>query len=124
LELYDDTVNKPTDDVKIKQWIHESDIAGKRVLIVDEVDDTRTTLHFCVQEIRLSNPASVGVFVVHNKLKEKKKAGHWDDNTQPTDQVLVEHYWPGANVPNIWLVYPWDAIDIESHTKRARDEPR
>jgi hypothetical protein len=34
---------------------------GKRVLIMDEVDDTRTTLKYCVEEVRLSFFLSLGV---------------------------------------------------------------
>ena len=36
-------------------------VRGKRVLIMDEVDDTRTTLKYCVEEVRLSFFLSLGV---------------------------------------------------------------
>jgi hypoxanthine phosphoribosyltransferase len=39
---------------KILQWLDErgqNQIKGKRVLIVDEIDDTRSTLAFCVNEM-------------------------------------------------------------------------
>jgi hypoxanthine phosphoribosyltransferase len=43
------------------------------VLIVDEVDDTRTTLQFAVEELlHKCQPKRVGVCVVHNKIKPKK----------------------------------------------------
>lgn len=69
------------------------------MLVVDEVDDTRTTLQFCVEElIRLNEPAAIAVCVVHNKLKPKKG-------------VLPDHveYIAGREVPDVWNAYPWDA---------------
>lgn len=41
--------------VKKVQWFDETSgvgkqVRGKRVLIMDEVDDTRTTLKYCVEE--------------------------------------------------------------------------
>ena len=48
-----------------------SKVPGGRVLIVDEVDDTRTTLEYAVKEVLKDAPAAVAVAVVHNKLKDK-----------------------------------------------------
>jgi adenine/guanine phosphoribosyltransferase-like PRPP-binding protein len=66
LELYDDTTNTINGSVKRIQWFDETSgagrelVQGKRVLIMDEVDDTRTTLKFCVEELlRTSQPAAV-----------------------------------------------------------------
>jgi hypoxanthine phosphoribosyltransferase len=75
LELYNDATNSMNGQVQKVQWFDETSgvgatsVRGKRVLIVDEVDDTRTTLKFCVDEIRKTNaPAAIAVAVVHNKV--------------------------------------------------------
>ena len=76
LELYNDSTNCQNDHVKKVQWFDETSgvgaVRGKRVLIVDEVDDTRTTLKFCVDEIRKEFPAAIAVAVVHNKVYSVK----------------------------------------------------
>jgi hypoxanthine phosphoribosyltransferase len=104
LELYDDTNNTARPTVKKIQWFDEQSEVGSKVrnhkiLIVDEVDDTRTTLQYCVEEvIKTNNPSDIAIAVVHNKLKEKR--GKLPDN------VI---YMAGANVDDHWNCYPWDA---------------
>jgi uncharacterized protein len=78
LELYDDDTGEKGQRVKKVQWFDETsgvgkEVRGKRVLIMDEVDDTRTTLKYCVEEVMKTNaPAAIAVVVVHNKLKPKE----------------------------------------------------
>ena len=84
-----------------------------RVLIVDEVDDTRTTLAACVSELRKRhNPAEVGCLVVHNKLKKKRAS-------LPSDVTYIAC----EAVPDEWNCYPWDAaaygLTARAHTRRA-----
>ena len=104
LELYDDSTNTARSTVKKVQWFDEqsevgSKVRDQRVLIVDEVDDTRTTLQYCVEEvIKTNKPAEIAVAVVHNKLKPKKG--------KLPDGVV---YMAGADVENHWNCYPWDA---------------
>jgi hypoxanthine phosphoribosyltransferase len=104
LELYDDTNNTARPTVKKIQWFDEQSEVGSKVrnhkiLIVDEVDDTRTTLQYCVEEvIKTNNPSDIAIAVVHNKLKEKR--GKLPDN------VI---YMAGADVDDHWNCYPWDA---------------
>lgn len=120
LELYDDATNSVSENgVVCHQWYDERSEPGKlveggKVLIVDEVDDTRTTLQYCVQEVlRRSKPAKIGVCVVHNKLKEKKG-------------VLPEDidYYSGEDVEDNWNCYPWDAgaygRSIDDHEELAK----
>jgi hypoxanthine phosphoribosyltransferase len=95
------------------RWLSEDELRalnGKRVLIVDEVDDTRTTLAYCVQELsRACMPAAVGVAVVHSKQKDKAvELPRW-----------VSFFF-GASVMDVWCVYPWDATDIRVHTGLAQ----
>lgn len=76
-----------------------SRVRGQKILIVDEVDDTRTTLQYCVEEIiRTNGPAEIAVAVVHNKSKPKR--GSLPDNVV---------YLAGADVGDHWNCYPWDA---------------
>ena len=63
--------DEPPSDVPHKlQWVEGVNhmITGKRVLIVDEVDDERTTLAFAIGELLVEQPAEIGVFVMHNSL--------------------------------------------------------
>ena len=83
-------------------------------MIVDEVDDTRTTLKFCVDElIKTNSPKEVAVAVVHNKRKEKK--------VELGGDIL---YLDGEDVADRWNCYPWDAAaydhSIDMHESIAR----
>ncbi|KAJ7583422.1 hypothetical protein C8J56DRAFT_791268 [Mycena floridula] len=100
-------------------------LVGKKVLIVDEVDDTRKTLHYAfselskdVEEELLSRPESdrdalrkatkFGVFVVHNK--KKPKLAELPEGTP---------YFSGADVDDLWLEYPWEATQVTEHDRLA-----
>ena len=102
-------------------------MVGKRVLIVDEVDDTRKTLGYVcvlwklmiiflmvyryainelkkdVEEQYKALPADTpstefAIFVVHNKLKEKA-----------ADIPSDVKYFPGANIEDLWVEYPCES---------------
>ena len=119
LELYDDNTNTRNTTVKKIQWFDETSgigrsVRGRRVLIMDEVDDTRTTLKFAVEEVMKTNaPAAIAVAVVHNKLKPK-------DAELPPGITYIA----GEEVPDRWNCYPWDAAaygrDIYAHEALAR----
>ena len=66
--------NVPMATPQTIQWIDEVEkkLAGKRVLLVDEVDDSRVTLEYCLRELLSHQPAEVAVMVLHNKDKEKR----------------------------------------------------
>ena len=100
--------DEPPSDVPHKiQWVEgvNNMITGKRVLLVDEVDDERTTLAFAIGELLAENPAEIGVFVMHNKLKAKK--AEFPDS--------VKHVFVGKDIEDVWVDYPWDARDIVQH---------
>jgi hypoxanthine phosphoribosyltransferase len=122
LELYNDVTKTLNDTVKVTQWITEEDVAGKTVLIVDEVDDTRTTLHFAVNMVKKMNAKSVGVFVVHNKLKNKRLGSDWISGVQQGCEAPLDYYECGQNIPDQWIVYPWDALNIEEHSSMGVKE--
>jgi uncharacterized protein len=120
---------KPGTKVTRTQWLDLSavqmdSLIGKNILIVDEVDDTRTTLEFAVRELekdvesarqRLGRHEKTrfSIFVLHNKDKVKK--GHL-----PADMLDEKRYLAAVTVPDVWICYPWEATDIEEHDKLAK----
>lgn len=94
------------------QWLSQNDIAGKKVLLVDEVDDTRLTLEYCLNELLQQHPTEIAVFVLHKKLKEKR--GHIP--------ASIKRFYVGETIEDKWVCYPWDATDINEHEKRAKQK--
>jgi hypothetical protein len=106
--------NKPREQPTVLQWIDEVErkLAGRKILLVDEVDDSRITLGYCLREMLRHNPSELGVAVLHNKRKEKH-------GTLPAE---VKFYVAGAEIEDKWICYPWDALDIAAHEKLARSK--
>ncbi|MCK9192091.1 MAG: phosphoribosyltransferase [Sphaerochaetaceae bacterium] len=103
-------VDKKHGDYPTKiQWIDEvqEQIRGKKVLLIDEVDDTRATLAYCVGELLKYKPEEIAVLVLHNKLKDK-------DVDFPPE---IKRYYAAEEIPDFWIKYPWDADDIDEHYK-------
>ena len=111
---YYDLSNRPAATPQMIQWIDEvrKKLTGKKVLLVDEVDDSRTTLEYCLRELLKYKPEEVAVAVIHNKDKEKR-------GSFPAE---VKRYFPGEQVGDRWIAYPWDAIDIDQHDRISRVE--
>ncbi|KAF8845149.1 PRTase-like protein [Paxillus ammoniavirescens] len=101
-------------------------LLGRRALIVDEVDDSRKTLQYALSELekdvelelqalpeseREANRTVFAIFVVHNKLKPKLGK-----------LPLSIPYFAGAEVGDVWLDYPWEAVDIEEHDRLAAQD--
>jgi len=119
---------KPGTKVTRTQWldlsaVHMDSLIGKNILIVDEVDDTRTTLEYAVKELekdvesarqRLGRDEKTrfSIFVLHNKDKEKK--GHL-----PSEMLDNNRYLAAVTVPDVWICYPWEATDIDEHDQMA-----
>ena len=98
LSSYDD--EEYNNNVKIVQWINDN-FENKKILIVDEIDDTRRTLEFCVSELRNVNKANeIGIFVVHNKMKDK------------CCNFENMYYISGEDIEDKWVVYPWDSDNL------------
>lgn len=136
LSLYEqlsgsDPVEEPGTKVTRTQWLDLSslemaNLIGKNVLIVDEVDDTRTTLEYAVKELEKdvetarkqqgrTDKTTFSIFVLHNKDKPKK--GHL-----PADMLEDNRYVAARTVPDLWICYPWEATDIEEHDKLAEEK--
>lgn len=108
---YYDHDNQPTGIPRKIQWIDEVEkkLTGKRVLLVDEVDDSRVTLEYCLRELLSHLPKEIAVMVLHNKKKEKR-------GRLPAE---VRRYFAGEELEDRWICYPWDAIDICQHQELA-----
>ena len=105
-ELYDKD-NKMMENIKKTQWLDDKILKDyldkKTILIIDEVDDSRTTLFHCVEEIkRCVSPKNIIVSVIHNKIKLKKFLLSGD--------VI---YIPGKEIGDQWILYPWDNTSID-----------
>ncbi|ORY82542.1 putative xanthine-guanine phosphoribosyl transferase Xpt1 [Protomyces lactucae-debilis] len=114
-------------EVQRVQWLDFSTLggatlAGKRILIVDEVDDTRTTLHYALRELKkdakkqaelkgVEDETEFGIFVVHNKQKPKK--------AELEGLMDMKRYYAGKHVGDEWICYPWESKSIEEHTRLA-----
>lgn len=82
----------------IHQWVNYNDVKNKKILIVDEVDDTRKTLHYIVDHLKFFEPKEIGVVVLNNKLKPKLD---FED----------VRYYSAQETEDKWIVYPWDGYD-------------
>jgi hypoxanthine phosphoribosyltransferase len=124
----DDAVEAPGTKVTRTQWLdmtalgEMANLVGKRVLIVDEVDDTRTTLEYAVKELEKdveearakmgsALKTEFGIFVLHNKDKPKK-------GTLP-ENIINGRYLAARTVGDEWICYPWEAMDIDEHDQNA-----
>ncbi|MCX6710279.1 MAG: phosphoribosyltransferase family protein [Candidatus Woesearchaeota archaeon] len=74
----------------------EEKIAGSKILMVDEVDDTRRTLEKASDYLLSLNISELRILVVHSKDKEK-------DGSIPEN---VRLYY-GKKTPDCWIEYPW-----------------
>lgn len=126
LELYDDDLDGKERETGVvrTQWLEteETKLVGKRILIVDEVDDSRQTLAYAVRELKSDikkqeealraagqevPETQLAVFVIHNKEKPKK-------GSLPED---VHEFVAQKVEGDPWIVYPWDAYDIHEHNR-------
>ncbi|MGO9409815.1 MAG: phosphoribosyltransferase [Spirochaetia bacterium] len=105
--------NKPAKTPRTIQWIDEVEkkLAGRKVLLVDEVDDSRVTLEYCLRELLRHGAREIAIAVLHNKNKEKK-------GKIPRE---IKRYFAGEELEDRWICYPWDAEDIEEHQKKTRE---
>jgi len=133
LSLYESLGSNPVEEPGTKvtrtQWLDLSslemaNLIGKSVLIVDEVDDTRTTLEYAVRELqkdveeakkrlgRESEKTTFTIFVLHNKDKDKK-------GELPKEIIGEGKYLAAETVGDIWICYPWESTDIDEHDRLA-----
>lgn len=101
VSLYNED-NTDRDHIDKVQWLSKElivQLSGKKILVVDEIDDTRKTLASCTREFVFEfAPSAIGVFVTHNKLANKKDIY--------MDEIV---YMFGRELPDVWVQYPWEA---------------
>ena len=102
---YYDLDDRQMDRPVITQWLDRPDkqIRGKRILLVDEVDDTRATIGFCLDELIKHKPEEIAVLVIHNKNKDKKH------EIPP----YIRHYFVGKEFEDSWICYPWENVSVQ-----------
>ncbi len=107
--------NVPTEKPQTIQWIDEVEkkLAGRRILLVDEVDDTRVTLEYTPQRAPEAQPA--GDRGDGAPQQDKAKRGQYP--------AWVQHVFEGESLDDHWIVYPWDATDIAEHERLAASTP-
>jgi uncharacterized protein len=49
--------------------------------------------------------------------KDKKKKG-----TLPSDMLDQGRYVAARTVDDVWICYPWEAIDIDEHDRCAKEQ--
>lgn len=108
---YYDENGKPKEKPETVQWLDgmEKTLKDKKVLLVDEVDDSRVTLEYCLRQLSESGIEDIAVAVIHEKRKEKK--GHFPP--------YLKGYFSALEVDDIWICYPWDALNIEEQNTYA-----
>lgn len=84
------------------------DLQQRRVLLVDDVDDTGDTLAMALDHLRLLQVAEVRVAVLHHKTGSSQ---------QPDYYAREQHEWR-------WLTYPWALHeDISGFVARLQPAP-
>jgi hypoxanthine phosphoribosyltransferase len=136
---FDDPEEVPGPKVTRTQWLDLSslemaNLIGKNVLIVDEVDDTRTTLEYAVRELekdveiaqknlgREGEKTTFSIFVLHVSVcslpsfhslgthricyqnKNKSKKGKL-----PEEMMTGGRYHAAVTTGDVWICYPWEA---------------
>ncbi len=93
------------------QWIDGIDIKNKKLLIVDDIDDTRVTMEYCLTNLLKENPAELRVFILHNKLRQK--TGAYPDE--------IKKIYVAQDVEDYWIHYPWESLNIEEFNQKAME---
>eukprot|EP01012_Entosiphon_sulcatum_P030755 TRINITY_DN3814_c0_g1_i2.p2 TRINITY_DN3814_c0_g1~~TRINITY_DN3814_c0_g1_i2.p2 ORF type:complete len:201 (-),score=60.32 TRINITY_DN3814_c0_g1_i2:194-796(-) len=113
VNFYNDEKLEVRDEPFVVQWVDQATvdrcIRGKRVLVVDDVDDTRNTLAKLLPDLQRLGPADIGVFVLHSKVRREKAI------ELPADRLFI-----GQECGDRWIEYPWDAKDISAHYQARR----
>ena len=137
----------PGTKVTRTQWLDLSslemaNLVGKNILIVDEVDDTRTTLEYAVKELEKDVEAAsqklgreeertrFSVFVLHVSpqihLRFYHRTSFWGFDTDtveqnkdkakkghlPKDMMDDGRYLAAHTTKDVWICYPWEATYV------------
>lgn len=106
IKLYNSN-NKINEEPKIIQWLDNeklNTLNNKNILIVDDLDDTRSTLSYIVKFLKLGfnkyipiKYKNLGIAVLYNKIKPKLKS------------IDEKHeYFKVIDIVDRWIVFPWE----------------
>ena len=126
IKFYDEEKDiRVGDEPEIWQWLDTNAlrrVRGKRILIVDELCDSGSTLKCCVKEVsRTCEPNNISIAVLHHK----SAIPHEEIKNIPE----VDHYFVGQYTGDAWIVYPWEyreesSIPGDNHEEGQCSSPR
>ena len=61
------------------------------------------------------------------ELRVKVVVRHWAccwKQIQLPDDMLAKRYSAASTVGDVWINYPWEAIDIDEHDRLAGQQPK
>lgn len=148
----DTVVEEPGKNVVRTQWLdltslgEMKNLIGKKILIVDEVDDTRTTLEYAVKELEkdvelarqklgVDGKTEFSIFVLHVSTRvfrggcarraradktPKQNKDKPKKGSLPKDMMDSGRYMAARTVGDEWICYPWEASDIDEHDELSR----
>ena len=97
VQYYDENDNL-NNEAKIIQWVDKRLIENKKILIIDEIDDTGSTLSFVIDKLKEYNPKELSVGVIFNKDKPKKY----------NNSMNNVNYYSAMDIYDNWVVFPWE----------------
>ena len=95
IKYYDEN-DQIMDSPEIIQWVDRELIENKKILIIDEIDDTGKTLDFIINKLKEYNPNELCLGVIFNKKKEK--AYNFEEIK----------YFCSEEIDDNWVVFPWE----------------
>ncbi len=99
IQLYDKDGKQFKDGPKKFQWLGENELEflkGKRILLVDEVYDSGTSIRYCLSELKSIGIENVKTFVVFEKYDTKKSD-------------ILDFYSASVDLKD-WIVFPWEDL--------------
>lgn len=127
-----------------------ANLVGKNILIVDEVDDTRTTLEYAVRELQKdvekaaqqagsTEPTRFSIFVLHvrwsNHGDSTRTCSDLANAMQPQNkdktkkghlpQTMMDDgkYLAARTVSDVWICYPWEATYVPAFRASFMQSP-
>ena len=102
-------VVKEIQGIPLNGKVHHK-IKDKKILIVDECDDSRATLQYITEYLEQFEPTEMAIGVLHNKLRIK--TGKLNENVR---------YFFSKEFDDVYLMYPWEAKNIDEHNHMCNE---
>ena len=111
INYYDnDKIQKKTKQIQsiLKNSPEHNMIKNKKIIIIDELDDTRTTLEYITNLLLEFQPSEMAIGVLYNKKKIKKG----------TINKKIKYFYSKL-IKDYWIIFPWEICNIKKHNKRS-----